>query len=158
MLGRHPDRIAIAQEFGATDVVRERGDEAVECVRELTDGLGANSVLECVVLEQSTVAALNWCVPAVSSAVSAFPRRARFPRRFRRLFVRSVNGRVASWFRGPQIRHQARIRARGIDKDVTLLETDDANDVSRRRVRGEVRPPLHDDRALDRRAAGALRR
>jgi threonine dehydrogenase-like Zn-dependent dehydrogenase len=67
ILGRHPDRIAIAQEFGATDVVSERGDEAVERVRELTDGLGAHSVLECVGLEQSTVTALR--VARVGGAV-----------------------------------------------------------------------------------------
>ena len=48
MLGRHADRIALAREFGATDVVSERGDAAVERVRELTGGLGAHSVLECV--------------------------------------------------------------------------------------------------------------
>src|SRR4051812_14824045 len=48
MLGRHADRIALAKEFGATDVVSERGDAAVERVRELTNGLGAHSVLECV--------------------------------------------------------------------------------------------------------------
>src|ERR671938_2125659 len=36
ILGRHPDRIALAREFGATDVVSERGDEAVERVRKLT--------------------------------------------------------------------------------------------------------------------------
>jgi threonine dehydrogenase-like Zn-dependent dehydrogenase len=48
MLGRHADRIALAREFGATDVVSERGDGAVERVRELTGGLGAHSVLECV--------------------------------------------------------------------------------------------------------------
>ncbi|TML45285.1 MAG: zinc-binding dehydrogenase [Actinobacteria bacterium] len=59
ILGRHPDRIAVAKDFGATDVVSERGDEAVERVRELTDGLGAQSVLECVGLEQSTVTALS---------------------------------------------------------------------------------------------------
>jgi threonine dehydrogenase-like Zn-dependent dehydrogenase len=59
ILGRHADRIALATEFGATDVVSERGDEAIERVRELTDGLGADSVLECVGLEQSTVTALN---------------------------------------------------------------------------------------------------
>jgi threonine dehydrogenase-like Zn-dependent dehydrogenase len=58
-LGRHPDRIALARDFGATDVVSERGDEAVERVRELTDGFGADSVLECVGLEQSTVTALS---------------------------------------------------------------------------------------------------
>src|SRR5215210_1358446 len=59
LLGRHADRIAVAREFGATDVVSERGDEAVERVRELTDGLGADSVLECVGLEQSVVTALG---------------------------------------------------------------------------------------------------
>jgi threonine dehydrogenase-like Zn-dependent dehydrogenase len=59
MLGHHADRVALAREFGATDVVGERGDEAVERVRELTDGLGAQSVLECVGLEQSTLTALR---------------------------------------------------------------------------------------------------
>jgi threonine dehydrogenase-like Zn-dependent dehydrogenase len=59
MLGRHADRTALAGEFGATDVVSERGDEAVERVRELTDGLGAHSVLECVGMEQSTLTALH---------------------------------------------------------------------------------------------------
>jgi threonine dehydrogenase-like Zn-dependent dehydrogenase len=48
MLGRHADRIALAHEFGATDVVSERGAEAVERVKELTGGFGAHSVLECV--------------------------------------------------------------------------------------------------------------
>ena len=48
MLGRHQDRIVLAQDFGATDIVSERGDEAVEQVKELTGGVGAHSVLECV--------------------------------------------------------------------------------------------------------------
>jgi len=48
ILGHHPDRIALAMDFGATDVVRERGDAAVEQVRTLTGGTGAHSVLECV--------------------------------------------------------------------------------------------------------------
>jgi len=59
LLGSYPDRIALGTEFGATDVVSERGDEAVERVRELTNGLGAHSVLECVGLEQSTLTALH---------------------------------------------------------------------------------------------------
>jgi threonine dehydrogenase-like Zn-dependent dehydrogenase len=63
ILGHHPDRIALAKEFGATDVVSERGDEAVERVRELTDRLGAHSVLECVGLEQATVTALRLARP-----------------------------------------------------------------------------------------------
>lgn len=52
-LGRHPDRIALARRFGATDVVGERGDEAIERVRELTGGVGVHAVLECVGLEES---------------------------------------------------------------------------------------------------------
>ena len=63
ILGRHSDRIALAREFGATDVVSERGEEAVERVRELTDGFGVHSVLECVGLEQSMHTALSIARP-----------------------------------------------------------------------------------------------
>jgi threonine dehydrogenase-like Zn-dependent dehydrogenase len=63
IMGRHPDRIALAKEFGATDVVTERGDEAVDRVRELTGGFGAHSVLECVGLEQSTLTAISIARP-----------------------------------------------------------------------------------------------
>src|SRR5215208_1192508 len=63
MLGRHPDRIALAQDFGATDVVSERGEAAVERVRELTGGLGAHSVLECVGYHQSMMTALSIARP-----------------------------------------------------------------------------------------------
>jgi threonine dehydrogenase-like Zn-dependent dehydrogenase len=59
ILGRHPDRVALAKDFGATNVVSERGDEAVQRVREITDGFGAHSVLECVGLEQSTITAMS---------------------------------------------------------------------------------------------------
>jgi len=59
MLGRHPDRIALARDFGATDVVSERGDEAIERVRELSGGFGAHCVVECVGYEESTRTALN---------------------------------------------------------------------------------------------------
>jgi threonine dehydrogenase-like Zn-dependent dehydrogenase len=48
ILGRHPARIELAKAFGATDVVSERGEEAVEHVRKLTGGSGVHSVLECV--------------------------------------------------------------------------------------------------------------
>src|SRR3954471_13348592 len=59
ILGRHPDRIALALDFGATDIVSERGEEAIQRVRDLTGGLGAHSVLECVGLGQATVTALS---------------------------------------------------------------------------------------------------
>jgi threonine dehydrogenase-like Zn-dependent dehydrogenase len=63
ILGRHADRIALAREFGATDVVSERGEEAVERVHELTDGHGVHSVLECVGLEQSELTAIEIARP-----------------------------------------------------------------------------------------------
>jgi len=59
VLGRHPDRIALAREFGATDVVSERGAEAVERVKELTGGHGVHSVLECVGLDQAVQTAIE---------------------------------------------------------------------------------------------------
>jgi hypothetical protein len=43
------------------------------------------------------------------------------------LYVRSVNGRGSSWYRGALSRHQARIHAGGVEKDVSLVETDSAN-------------------------------
>lgn len=48
ILGRHRDRTDLARQFGATDVIAERGAEAVEKVLSITGGLGAHSVLECV--------------------------------------------------------------------------------------------------------------
>ena len=58
-LDRHADRISLAKEFGATDIVSERGDAAIEKVFALTNGLGAHSVLECVGYEESTRTALS---------------------------------------------------------------------------------------------------
>jgi threonine dehydrogenase-like Zn-dependent dehydrogenase len=63
ILGRHEKRTDLAREFGATDVVAERGAEGVERVRELTDGFGAHSVLECVGLDQSTRTAIEIARP-----------------------------------------------------------------------------------------------
>lgn len=57
LLGRHSDRIALAKEFGATDIVSERGEAAAERVRELTRGFGAHSVLECVGTAESMLTA-----------------------------------------------------------------------------------------------------
>ncbi len=63
LLGRHSDRVALGREFGATDVVGERGEEAVERVRELTGGHGAHAVLECVGHGESVVTALEIARP-----------------------------------------------------------------------------------------------
>ena len=59
ILGRHHDRLILAKEFGATDFVSERGEEAVERVHELTNGEGAHSVLECVGTEQAVTTAIS---------------------------------------------------------------------------------------------------
>ncbi|HUQ52478.1 MAG TPA: zinc-dependent alcohol dehydrogenase family protein [Gammaproteobacteria bacterium] len=63
LLGRHEDRIALARSFGATDIVSERGEEAVERVLELTQGEGAHSVLECVGSEAAMVTAVSIARP-----------------------------------------------------------------------------------------------
>ena len=52
-LSRHAARQALAREFGATDIIAERGDAATRAVRELTDGVGVDAVLECVGTAQS---------------------------------------------------------------------------------------------------------
>jgi threonine dehydrogenase-like Zn-dependent dehydrogenase len=63
IMGRHEDRIALAKEFGATDVVSERGEEAVERVRGLTGGFGVHSVLECVGYAQAMGTAIGVARP-----------------------------------------------------------------------------------------------
>ena len=79
ILGHHRDRIALAREFGATDVVSERGEEAIERVLEITGGLGAHSVLECVGLEQSTITALSIVRPGGAVGRVGVPQDERIP-------------------------------------------------------------------------------
>jgi threonine dehydrogenase-like Zn-dependent dehydrogenase len=57
-LSRHADRQQLATEFGATDIVAERGDEAVETVKEMTGGVGVDATLECVGTGQSMETAI----------------------------------------------------------------------------------------------------
>jgi threonine dehydrogenase-like Zn-dependent dehydrogenase len=59
LLGGHPDRIALGKAFGATEIVSERGDAAVERVHELTGGFGAHAVLECVGHQEAVVTAMG---------------------------------------------------------------------------------------------------
>ena len=58
-MSRHADRQALAREFGATDIVEERGDEGVAKIKELTDGLGAHSVIEAVGTQESMMQAIR---------------------------------------------------------------------------------------------------
>jgi threonine dehydrogenase-like Zn-dependent dehydrogenase len=63
IMGRHENRTRLAREFGATDVISERGEEAAERVRELTDGFGVDAVLECVGLDPSMATAIEIARP-----------------------------------------------------------------------------------------------
>lgn len=58
-MSRHNDRQALAREFGATDIVEERGEAGVARIRELTDGLGAHSVIEAVGTQESFMQAIH---------------------------------------------------------------------------------------------------
>lgn len=58
-MSRHESRQRLAREFGATDIVAERGDEGVARIKELTRGLGADSVLECVGTQASMMQAIQ---------------------------------------------------------------------------------------------------
>ena len=58
-MSRHPERQALAREFGATDLVEERGGAGVERIRELTGGLGAHSTIEAVGTQESMLQAIR---------------------------------------------------------------------------------------------------
>lgn len=62
-MSRHQKRTALALEFGATDIVSERGEDGVARIRELTQGIGADAVLECVGTEQSMQQAIQSARP-----------------------------------------------------------------------------------------------
>ena len=58
-MSRHESRQQLALEFGATDIVTERGDEGVATIKKLTDGLGAHSVVEAVGTQESMMQAIH---------------------------------------------------------------------------------------------------
>src|SRR5438128_5804330 len=58
-MSRHESRQKLAREFGATDIVTERGEEGVARIKELTKGVGADSVLECVGTQESMLQAIQ---------------------------------------------------------------------------------------------------
>jgi threonine dehydrogenase-like Zn-dependent dehydrogenase len=58
-MSRHETRQKLAREFGATDVVTERGDEGVKRIMDMTKGVGADSVLECVGTQESMMQAIR---------------------------------------------------------------------------------------------------
>jgi threonine dehydrogenase-like Zn-dependent dehydrogenase len=72
-MSRHADRQAIAREFGATDIIEERGDADVESVRDLFDGIGADCVLECVGTQESMDQAIRSTRPGGSVGYVGVP-------------------------------------------------------------------------------------
>ncbi|WP_319518667.1 zinc-dependent alcohol dehydrogenase family protein [uncultured Martelella sp.] len=62
-MSRHESRQKLAREFGATDIVETRGEEGVAAIKEMTDGVGADAVLECVGLQESMDQALGCARP-----------------------------------------------------------------------------------------------
>lgn len=72
-MSRHESRQKLALEFGATDIVTERGDNGVNRIKELTKGVGADSVLECVGTQESMVQAIQSTRPGGSIGYVGFP-------------------------------------------------------------------------------------
>jgi len=72
-MSRHEARQKLAREFGATDIVAERGDEGVARIKELTDGIGADSVLECVGTQESMMQAIRAARPGGSVGYVGVP-------------------------------------------------------------------------------------
>ena len=72
-LSRNPSRQKLAAAFGATDIVAERGDAAIEAVRELTNGVGVDAALECVGTGQSVATALAITRPGSMVGIVGVP-------------------------------------------------------------------------------------
>jgi threonine dehydrogenase-like Zn-dependent dehydrogenase len=72
-MSRHKSRQNIALDFGATDIVTERGDEGVARIKELTDGIGADAVLECVGTHESMMQAIHSTRPGGSVGYVGVP-------------------------------------------------------------------------------------
>ena len=77
-MSRHKKRQDLAIEFGATDIVSERGDAGVARIKQLTGGVGAESVLECVGMQESMMQALNCARPGGSIGFVGVPHGVQF--------------------------------------------------------------------------------
>ena len=63
VMSRHESRQRLARDYGATDVIEERGEDGVAVVKELTDGLGAHSVVEAVGTQEAMMQAIHSARP-----------------------------------------------------------------------------------------------
>jgi len=73
VMSRHEPRQRLAREFGATDIVTERGDEGIERIKQLTKGVGADSVLECVGTQEAMMQAIESTRPGGSVGYVGVP-------------------------------------------------------------------------------------
>lgn len=80
-MSRHPSRQRLAEDFGATHIVAERGAEGVEAVKELTGGIGADAVLECVGTNDSMLQALRSVRPGGMVGCVGVPHSVELPAR-----------------------------------------------------------------------------
>jgi threonine dehydrogenase-like Zn-dependent dehydrogenase len=72
-MSRHASRQKLAKEFGATDIVTERGDDGIARIKELTKGIGADSTLECVGSLESMMQAIHSTRPGGSVGFVGVP-------------------------------------------------------------------------------------
>src|SRR3954453_2283190 len=78
-MSRHQDRQELARTFGATDIVAERGDEAIEKVKEMTAGVGVDAALECVGTGQAMNTALGIARPGSTVGYVGVPHGVELP-------------------------------------------------------------------------------
>lgn len=88
-MSRHESRQAVAREFGATDIVAERGEEGIATIMELTDGIGADAVLECVGTGESMTQAFGCARPGATVGFVGVPHGVEVP--IRDMFGRNVH-------------------------------------------------------------------
>jgi threonine dehydrogenase-like Zn-dependent dehydrogenase len=93
-LSRNPVRQRLARDFGATDILAERGDAANEAALEMTGGVGVDAVLECVGTGQSVATAFSIARPGSTVGIVGVPHGVEVP--FNELFFRNVG-----WHGGP---------------------------------------------------------
>ena len=97
-MSRHADRQALAREFGATDIIAERGEAAIKQVMDLTDGYGADAVLECVGTAQSVLTAFEVARPGANIGRVGLPHDVDYNRYMDQLFQKNIGlkGGIAS--------------------------------------------------------------
>jgi len=78
-MSRHASRQKLAREFGASDVIEERGDTGVARIKELTDGLGAHSVVEAVGTQESMMQAIRSTRPGGHVGYAGVPHDVELP-------------------------------------------------------------------------------